>query len=109
MSRHFWILVVGTLAFLVLFLRCLNANHGDSDVVVDTWITAYAIKGAVGILGCYLAFVVVVCGHRLLRPESVPPRAWHGNGPSPSTAAEQGATADRPRVHGVSSHDVKPA
>jgi len=67
--KHFWILAVGTLIFVVLFLMGTENTHSGT-VEFEILGTGRAIQRAMQIMGCYLAFVVVIVGHRLLREQT---------------------------------------
>jgi hypothetical protein len=79
MKRHFIVLVVGSLLFLVLFIRAtiqivLRSSAGPGAAADEN--TA-SLLGGLQLLGIYCVFAVLVLGHGLLR--------------RPTTAVDSGA------------------
>ena len=68
MSRHFLVLVCGSLVFLVLFIRETMEHVVWSSVPGDAAAkNTSRLLSAVGLLGVYCVFAVLVLGHGLLR------------------------------------------
>ena len=75
MSRHFLVLVVGSLIFLVLFIRetmdvVFGTSRGPGDAADRN--TA-SLLGGLQLLGTYCVFAVLVLGHGLLRRPTTEP------------------------------------
>jgi hypothetical protein len=65
-SRHFQILLLGTVIFLIAFFSLTDLLHTNTYEAQGAIAAAQLVIG-VRILGCYVAFVSVVIGHGVLR------------------------------------------